>query len=316
MIDVARAPSAAKRNLAQNRPKKPTSRLKSIFRVGYSSYDRFEKHDGTALAGFVAFSAFLSLFPFAIFLSALAGFAIGPADSRDIFDALVKLAPEHIAETLMPVLNEIINQDRGGVLTISALGAIWVASNAVEAIRVAFDRAYAPEKLRSFVRRRSYAILFVIFAAAIFTLIGVVIIGAPLAIRLFQNFTGVTVPFGIGVLRYVIGLGAFWLFLFMLHRWLPSKAPKSRQIIPGLVVSTALWILSASGFSIYLAYAPDYALTYGAFAGVIVTLLFFYLTAAILIFGAEVNAAMLAEAGEKIEFDDDDEDDAAAPAPA
>ena len=82
--------------------------------------------------------------------------------------------------------------------------------------------------------------------------------------------------------------------MLILNRFLPSRAPNLRYVLPGILVSTLLWMAGAFGFSIYLAYAPDYAVTYGAFAGVIVTLLFFYLTGAAVIFGAEVNAALMA----------------------
>lgn len=272
-------------------------RAKVIFRIAVSAYNRFDKDDGAAMAGYVAFSVFLSMFPFAIFLSALAGIFIGPEESQRIFDALFNLAPEHISETLAPVLNDVIGKQRGGLLTIAGLGAIWVASNAVEAIRVAFDRAYYVETPRGFISRRATAIGFVVLAAITFTLLGVLIIGAPLAIRLAEDLTGFEPPFGINVLRYALGIAGFWLFLYLLNRWLPSEPPKSRYVQAGIAVSTILWVACASGFSVYLAYAPDYTVTYGAFAGVIVTLLFFYLTGAILIFGAEVNAALLAARG-------------------
>lgn len=297
MAEAATVPEKRKRTAAKGGLSLAWRRATALFRIAKSSYVRFDKNDGAAMAGFIAFSAFLSMFPFAIFLSALAGILIGPTESQAIFEALFKLAPEHISETLAPVLNEVIGRDRGGVLTISGLGAVWVASNAVEAIRMAFDRAYHVETPRGFIRRRATALAFVVLAGFTFMVMGVLIIGAPLAIRLAESYTGFERPFGIGVLRYIFSLVGFWAFLYMLHRWLPSQAPKSRHVLAGIAVTTLLWIGVASGFSVYLAFAPDYTLTYGAFAGVIVTLLFFYITGAILILGAEVNAALLSARG-------------------
>jgi membrane protein len=282
--------------LAQGKPLWNTP--KAVWRVASSAYDRFERHDGTAMAGFIAFSTFLSLFPFAIFFSALAGILIGPEDSRAVFDALFDLVPEHMAKTLQPVLDDVIGKSRGGVLTISALGAVWVASNAVEAIRVAFDRAYEAQKPRHFIPRRLLALAFVVLASITFTILGFVIILAPLAMRLFQEFTGIPVPFELNYARYGVGVPGFALFLYALNRFLPSRAPKGWGVTPGIAVSTVLWLLGASLFSVYLAFAPSYTVTYGAFAGVIVTLLFFYLTGAVLIFGAEVNATLMAQRGD------------------
>ncbi len=269
-------------------------RVKTLYRVARNAYRRFNRDDGTAMAGYIAYSVFLSLFPFAIFMSALTGILIGPEESQQVIDALFELAPQHIAQTLAPVLKEVMGEARGGVLTFSALAALWIASNAVEAVRIAFDRAYDVTDPRGFILRRSICLAFVFVAAIAFALLGFIIILAPLAISLAREFLPFHIPFGLGIIRYILGLLVFAIFLMMLNRWLPSRAPKIRRVLPGIIVSTVLWILGATGFSIYLAFAPSYTITYGAFAGVIVTLLFFYITGAIVIFGAEVNAALLA----------------------
>ncbi|WP_340108778.1 YihY/virulence factor BrkB family protein [Pikeienuella sp. HZG-20] len=281
------------------------SRARDLALLLYRAYQRFEEHDGFAFAGFIAFSVFLSLFPFAIFFSALAGILIGPEDSRAVFNALVHLAPDHIVKTLLPVLDEVLGQRRGGLLTLSGLGAIWVASNGVEALRVGLDKAYQVSGSRGFIRRRLTALGFVLLAAVTFTLLGFLIILAPLALKLAHEWTGFQPPVGIGVVRYLMGVLSFALFLFTLNRWLPSSRPRWRAVVPGIVVSTLLWISGASAFSIYLAFAPSYTVTYGAFAGVIVTLLFFYLTGAVVIYGAEVNAARLAARHERAEEEED-----------
>ncbi|MEL7464688.1 MAG: YihY/virulence factor BrkB family protein [Pseudomonadota bacterium] len=270
-------------------------------RVARSAYRRFNRDDGTAMAGYIAYTVFLSLFPFAIFMSALAGVLIGPDNTQAIIDELFNLAPQHIAQTIAPVLEDVIGKSRGGVLTFSALAALWIASNAVEAVRIAFDRAYDSEQPANFFLRRAIAIGFVFLAGVTFAALGFIIILAPLALRLAEQYTGFQAPIGTDALRYLFGLIVFAIFMLILNRWLPSRALKSRFVIPGILVSTALWMLCAFGFSVYLAYAPDYAVTYGAFAGVIVTLLFFYLTGAAVIFGAEVNAALLAMRRRKAE---------------
>jgi membrane protein len=77
-----------------------------------------------------------------------------------------------------------------------------------------------------------------------------------------------------------------------MHRTLPGRRPKSSRLWPGVLVTTLLWVAFASGFSLYLSYSPNYTVTYGTLAGVIITLMFFYLTGATIIFGAEFNAAL------------------------
>jgi membrane protein len=134
---------------------------------------------------------------------------------------------------------------------------------------------------------------------AIFAILAILIIGAPLALSLIERYLGFSAPFGVGLLRYLVGLSVFAAFLALLHMLLPSRRPPPQSILPGILVTVALWALGATGFSIYLSFAPSFSITYGAFAGVIVTLLFFYLTGAAIIFGAEVNAALIASRGER-----------------
>lgn len=268
-------------------------RIKALWRIAGSALGRFGRQDGDALSGYIAYSTFLSIFPFAIFATALIGGAVGRMESDRLMDALFEMAPEHIAQTLAPVLKGITSGVREGVLTLSAVGGLWVASNAVEAIRVAFDRAYGVRRPRGYVSRRLRALGFVVLAAATFALLGFLIIAAPLALSLMETHLGIRAPFGVGVLRYLIGIAVLALFLFQINLLLPSQRPPRRRLWPGIWVSVALWTAGAAGFSVYLAFAPSYTITYGAFAGVIVTLLFFYLTGAAIILGAQVNAVLM-----------------------
>ncbi|PIP98368.1 MAG: hypothetical protein COW75_00040 [Rhodobacterales bacterium CG18_big_fil_WC_8_21_14_2_50_71_9] len=269
-------------------------RIKALWRIASSALGRFSRQDGDALSGYIAYSTFLSIFPFAIFATALIGATLGRMESDRLMDALFGMAPPHIAQTLAPVLKGITAGVRDGVLTISAVGGLWVASNAVEAIRVAFDRAYGVRRPRGYVRRRLRALGFVVLAAATFALLGFLIIAAPLALALIEKYSGFSAPFGVGALRYLIGVAILALFLFQINLLLPSQRPPRRRLWPGIWVSVALWTAGAGGFSVYLSYAPSYTITYGAFAGVIVTLLFFYLTGAAIILGAQVNAVLMA----------------------
>ena len=107
------------------------------------------------MAGFIAFSGLLSIFPFLIFAATLTGILVGRDRSDTIIEALFEIAPEHVAQTLAPVVEEVLGKQSGEVLTLSALFAIWVASSAVEAFRIAFDRAYAVPDPRGFIQNRA-----------------------------------------------------------------------------------------------------------------------------------------------------------------
>lgn len=268
-------------------------RAKAIWRITNSAITRYNRDDGAAMAGYIAFSAFLAVFPFAIFATALAGSFVDPAESEAVIDALFRMAPDHVAQTLEPVVMSVTQGQGDRLLTISAVGALWVASNAIEAIRAGFDRAYAGGPPRHFVVRRIVALGFVVLATVTFGVLGFLVIGAPLALALTESYLGFRAPFGVGVLRYLLGLWMLGVLLFQMHLLLPTRRPPRRRLFPGIATSIALWALGAYAFSLYLAAAPSYSITYGALAGVIVTLLFFYLTGAAILFGAQINAVLL-----------------------
>jgi membrane protein len=93
--------------------------------------------------------------------------------------------------------------------------------------------------------------------------------------------------------RYALGALVLALGLMGLHRWLPSHRLPLRALLPGVLLTLALWLVGASLFSLYLGTVADYSVTYGSLAGVAITLLFFYLTGTLFILGAEYNAVRL-----------------------
>lgn len=266
--------------------------LRDAYRILRAAYARFYKDDGIAMAGYIAFSSLLAVFPFLIFSAALVGLLVEPSQNEEAVNALFRVAPEHIAQTLEPVLYEVL-VDRGqGVLTLSILVAIFLASNAVDAFRVAFDRAYSVKKPRGFIVRRLISLAFVFLGAIVAVIMAVSIIFTPLLFQLAEKWLDKPLPASMGVLIFILGVTVFVLFLIALHRVLPSRAMKGRRIWPGVMVSLILWLSAAVLFSFYLSLTPTYAITYGTLTGVMVLAMFFYLTGVTIIFGAEVNAVL------------------------
>ena len=163
--------------------------------------DRFNRNDGSAMAGFIAFSGLLSIFPFLIFAATLTGILLGGEQSDQIIESLFQIAPSHVALTLEPVVVEVLNKQSGEVLTLSALFAIWVASSAVEAFRIAFDRAYAVPDPRGFIENRALAIGLVFIGAAVAALLGVTIVFSPLILRFAANVLLMPDPAGLQLLH-------------------------------------------------------------------------------------------------------------------
>lgn len=251
---------------------------------------RYTVTGGPVLAGYFAYIAMLAFFPFLIFATALTGFVIGPEGSAKALDTLFEPVPDHVRMTLEPVIDSVISERRSGILTLSGLGALWMASNGVDAVRIGFDEAYRVDRARRYALNRVYLFGAVILGTICFMALAALIILAPLVFGLIERFLGVEIPVLADLVRYALGLAILYGLIWTLHRMLPSRPMGGLVLWPGILATAVIWALAATGLSVYLAFAPSYTLTYGTLAGVILTLLFFYLTGVALLVGAHVNA--------------------------
>lgn len=255
-------------------------------------FDSFNEAEATILAGYFAYIGLLALFPFLIFATALTGFIVGPEGAQETLDFLFDTVPEHVARTLEPVIETIVTQRRSGVLTFSALGALWASANGLDAVRLGFDDAYAVDKRRRYALNRVYLFGMVLLMLVGFLAMTLLIIFAPLVFQVGDSLLGIEAPAFIDPVRYALGAGLLYLLIYGMHRILPSRPMSGLRLWPGILTSAILWVAIATGMSVYLSMAPYYSVTYGTLAGVIVTLLFFYLTGAALLLGAHVNAVV------------------------
>jgi N-acetyl-gamma-glutamyl-phosphate reductase len=155
----------------------------------------------------------------------------------------------------------------------------------------AFDRAYRVIDPRGFVVRAVIAVGFVFIGAIVAALLGASILLTPSSSGC-SRASAVPVPGFASYLANTFGLAVFGGFVYLLHRTMPGKSMAGKLLWPGVLFTTVVWLVAAVGFSIYLTYTPTYSITYGALAGVIITLMFFYITGVVIIFGAELNAAL------------------------
>lgn len=262
------------------------------WRFVIATVKRYSEDRSAVLAGYIAYASMLAGFPFLIFTITLAGALIGERYSAEAVKVLFDVVPPHVAQTLEPVLHEVIGQRRGGVLTLAALGTLYGASNGVEAIRIGLDQAYDVEIRRSFIVNRLLSVAFVLIGFLVFGALSVLIIFAPLTFRLIEQWTQIDIPASADIARYFVGSMLLYGMLWLMHRFLPDRPMRNTRLLPGILTTMVIWVALASALSVYLAYAPSYALTYGTLAGVVVTLLFFYLTGVAIIFGAQVNAVV------------------------
>ena len=266
-------------------------------RAAVMAVDGFMRHEGWALSGYIAYAVTLALFPFLILAFAVASVLTTPEDLDALVGLLFEFAPQDVVKDIEPELRNVLSAQRTGLLTFSGLGALWAASSGLEAFRIAFDRAYEIKAPRHFALRRGINLLIVLLGSIVASVLGLALVLAPLAIRLAQSFFELNLPYGLTFARYAIGVASLTTFLFVMHAALPSRSVWTRRLWPGVLATITLWTTAAGAFSHYLATFNPLTATYGGLTGVIVTLLFFFLSGAVIILGAELNAAL--DAAEK-----------------
>ena len=262
-----------------------------LYRAGW----RLTEHDGLMVAGYMAFAAFTSLFPFLLFLAALVS-VLGTRETADqIVEGMFLFLPGDVARTLAPAVHEVMAGRRGGLLTFGVLATLWTASSGVEALRDALNRAYEAKDWQPIWWRRLQSMVVVVVGALILFVASLAVILGPVLWRLVEIFgrpsTEEELVWTIG--RYAVGTVVLAAGLVTLHRWLPNHHLVTRAVLPGALLTLGLWLLGASLFSLYLGTVADYSGVYGSLGGVVITLFFFYLTAALFILGAEYNAVRL-----------------------
>ncbi|GAA5108136.1 YihY/virulence factor BrkB family protein [Bartonella jaculi] len=272
--------------------------LRNIFWYSYRIFVDAVKHywrdNGSALASHVALWGLLAFFPFFIFGTSLASFLGAFTYTPQKIKALVQLLPDVIAEPLSKEIINVLTIPRRGVLTISVIGAAYFASNGIEALRTALNKAYRVVDQRSLLFCRFQSLFFVILGAIGLVVISFLLILTPLLIKITQNHSFFITEY-IGIIRlwrYIIAAVVLFVSLLIVHKWLPAGRRKFIDILPGIVVTMSVWFIASIAFAQYLTMF-NYISTYAGLASIMVAIIFLYMLSAIFIFGGEINAAIM-----------------------
>ncbi|WP_022792896.1 YihY/virulence factor BrkB family protein [Marinococcus halotolerans] len=249
----------------------------------------FKKDDVPLLAAAQSYYYLLSIFPMMILILTILPFL--NIDSQAVVTLVQNTAPSGMTSVLEENILSIVETPRGGLFTIGLIGALWSASNGINAFINASNTAYDIEETRSFIKVRGISIaltlgmIIALAAALILPIFGNLIIGfinsvvslPPQTELLFQ------------ILRWVVALTIMSAVLLVLYRFAPNKTLKWKEILPGAVTAAVLWQLISLAFSFYVSNFGNYSATYGSLGGIIILMLWFFLTGMILMIGAELN---------------------------
>ena len=244
------------------------------------------------LAGGVAFFAFLALFPAMIAAITLYGLVADPAQAAAQIEGFAAALPEDVQPLLSDQLTAVAaTSDRALEisLVVSLLAALWSASSGISNLMQAVNLAYDEEETRGVLKLRATALALTL-GAIVFVLVALALVAlAPVVLdRLPLGVVGTVLA---QVVRWGVLIGVVIVGLAVVYRVAPDRAdPRFRWTSTGALVAAVLWIVGSAGFSLYVNNFGSYNKTYGALTGVIVLMLWLFLTSYIVLLGAEINA--------------------------
>jgi membrane protein len=271
--------------------------LRYIFHVSLDAFYTFLADDGWAIASHIALSTLMAMFPFLIVLTSLAGFFGSKELADQATELMLQTWPKQVADALSGQLHDVLTTTRTDALTIGVVLAVYFASNGVEALRVALNRAYAMVEPRRWYWLRLESIGYTLVAALTTLAMSFLIVLGPLILEAARRYIPLIVETNEQFLtwtRYSTAIAAMTVALLILHAWLPAGRRGFLQILPGIVFTLAGSLVSGMVFGQYLArFANNYVTMYAGLASVIIALVFLYFIAAIFVYGGELNAAII-----------------------
>jgi membrane protein len=272
-----------------------TEQQPTLARLLLEAIRRLFADEAIPLAGNIAFRFLFSMFPFLIFLTALAGFFGSAELAQRIVIYLLSVAPKEFVSPLAPEINSLLTHPRTGLLSVSAIITVWSAMGGVDSVRVALNRAYGLTEDRNPFLLYGLMALCVVGSAFLLLAVAVLIVLAPTATHFISlyapGFDDVIAVFD----RYRYPLAIIILVggLFLAHLILPARRVKVYYLMPGVFLTVVVWLVLTIVYSYFLANFATFASTYAGLSGLFAAMFLIYLSALALILGGELNRVIV-----------------------
>lgn len=251
-------------------------------------------HQSANQAGSLAFSAVLAMFPLLLLLAG-AAYIGQPGDAAALAERVLGYAPQLVRDVMQPVVRQVLAQRNEALLTVGLAITLWTGSSGMQAVRSALNRSYGIERGMPFWKARLKSTLFTVLVGSGVLLVFSSVIVMPRVWHLLVSnvaVDGQQVIWLYDSVRYGAAYLTLVVLYALLYGWLPDIPQRVYTVLPGALVGAGLWVVAAATLSYTLRSAGKLALIYGSFAGVVATLVFLYVSATTLIYGAEVNAVL------------------------
>jgi membrane protein len=255
-----------------------------------------ERHDTTGLAAELAFRFMFATFPFVLFLAALGAFVaswLGVADpTARVVAALGDNIPSDLVGPVTSQLEKVLADTEPAFLSVGALVTLYSAAGGINALMKAMNRAFGVRETRSLPGRVALSMALTILGGLGIVISVAAVVGGTLVTRDLADRVGIggatwTV---LSLLRWPIAFAVLLVAIGALYRYASCVRPPWRWALAGSAAFAVAWLGVTYGFGVYVSQLGHFDATYGALGGIIVLMLWYYLSAIILVGAAELTA--------------------------
>lgn len=257
---------------------------------------RFKDDHVTAIGAQLSYYLILSIFPFLIFFLNILSFT--PLVREDVLQSIIAVLPLETQRIVTNLVMETIINSSETLLSFGAITGIWAASKGIMALIRAINKAYDVEETRSYIELRLLAIIFTLALLILLTIVLLTIVFGELIGLRIVRFLGLTLNFMIfwEYFRVIISIASMILIFALLFRFSPSLRNGNtihfKDTLPGAIFSSVGWIITSTMFSYYVNNFANYTKTYGSLGGMMVLLIWLYISSIIVVMGGEINATI------------------------
>lgn len=285
----SKSPKKSNQAFFVSRINKPAKYTKDSNFFSYLVY-RIGKDDASGLSAQLSYYFMLSLFPMLLFLLSIVP-VVGVKQST-IRDMIKEHVPPDYAPQVSSIIGDIMDNASGGLLSIGLIVALWSASNGMTALMNSFNVAYDVEDSRNFIISKLLSVLFTLALIVVLPLALILpTFGEQISSLLFGPIgLGDQVKWVFNIIRVILPLIVVFVAFMVLYTLAPNVKIKMMSVIPGSIFATVVFLVGSYLFGIYISNFANYSKTYGSIAGIIILMLWLYITGFIIIIGAEINA--------------------------
>ena len=271
-------------------------------RIVRTVLQKFSGDEMATYAAALAYRVLFSLFPFLVFLTTLLGFLGMP----ELFDWMRTQAAYLLPAEAMNLVNSVVTEletPQGGLMSVAVALAVWSASAAMLGTMDALNVAFDVKERRPVWKRLLVSLVYTVALALMIVIAASLMVTGPDLLGWLSHYVGLDAAFVAlwALLRWPVAVFLLLLVIALVYWAAPNAKVPFRIITPGAVLAFTIWIGASVAFGFYVANFASYNKTYGSMGAVIVLLLYFFISAAVMLLGAELNAVLARERGERVQ---------------